>query len=104
MKFINLTPHDIVVVADGKTTIFPKSGTVARCETIVTRVDTIDGINLYATRYGNATGLPPMEKDKLFIVSAMVKDKEYMRGDLVSPGNLIRDDKGVVVGCEGFNI
>jgi hypothetical protein len=104
MKFVNLTPHDITVIVDGKTTVFPKSNTIARCETIREKYRVIDGITLYATRLGNATGLPPMEKETLFIVSALVKQREHERNDLVSPGNLVRNQDGVVIGCEGFDI
>jgi hypothetical protein len=104
MKFVNLTPHDVVVIVDGKTTIFPKTDTIARCEVIRQKCSIIDGIPIYATRLGNAIGLPPMENGKLFIVSTLVKDREYTRKDLVSPGNLIRNEAGFVIGCEGFNI
>jgi len=104
VKFVNLTPHDVVVIVDGKTTIFPKTDTIARCEVIRLKFNIIDGIPIYATRLGNAIGLPPMEKDKLFIVSALVKNREYHRHDLVSPGNLLRNESGSVIGCEGFDI
>ena len=104
MKFVNLTPHDITVVVNGKTTVFPKTETVARCEMVRDKVDVINGIPIYATRYGNVTNLPPMQKNVIYIVSAMVKEKEYTRHDLVSPGNLIRDDRGVVTGCDGFHV
>ena len=105
MKFVNLTPHDVVVIVDGKTTVFPKTETIARCEVIRQKFSIIDGIPIYATRLGNAINLPPMEEGKLFIVSALVKDREYnRRHDLVSPGNLIRNEAGFVIGCEGFNI
>ena len=104
MKFVNLTPHDISLVVNGKTTVFPKTDTVARCEVIRHKCNVIDGIPIYATRLGNAINLPPMEEGKLFIVSALVKDREYTRHDLVSPGNLLRNEAGVVIGCEGFNI
>lgn len=104
MKFVNLTPHDVVVIVDGKTSVFPKTDTIARCEVIRQKFSIIDGIPIYATRLGNAINLPPMEEGKLFIVSALVKDREYNRHDLVSPGNLIRNEAGFVIGCEGFNI
>ena len=104
MKFVNLTPHDITVVVNGKTTVFPKTETVARCEMVRDKFDVINGIPIYATRYGYVTNLPPVKKNVIYIVSAMVKEKEYTRHDLVSPGNLIRDDRGVVTGCDGFHV
>ena len=44
MQFVNLTPHDITVVVNGKTTVFPKTETVARCEVVRDKFDVINGI------------------------------------------------------------
>jgi hypothetical protein len=105
VKFVNLTPHDINIVTDNGIVTIPRSGKVARCNTISSLGGRIDGIPLYATRYGDVIDLPPMTQEKiLYIVSAMVKQKEYTRNDLVSPGELVRDEKGNVIGCKGLII
>lgn len=105
VKFVNLTPHDINIVTDNGIVTIPRSGNVARCNTISSLYGRIEGIPLFATRFGDVIDLPPMTQEKiLYIVSAMVKQKEYTRHDLVSPGELVRDEKGNVIGCKGFNI
>lgn len=105
MKIVNLTPHDINIFTDNGIVTIPRSGKVARCNTTSSLVDYIDGIPLYATRFGDVIDLPPMTEEKiLYIVSSMAKQKEYTRNDLVSPGELVRDEKGNVIGCKGLNI
>lgn len=105
MKFVNLTPHDINIVTDHGIVTIPRSGKVARCNTISSLYSRIEGIPLFATRFGDVIDLPPMTQEKiLYIVSSMVKQKEYTRHDLVSPGELVRDEKGNVIGCKGLTI
>ena len=104
MKFVNLTPHDITVImgdqADRKT--FAKSGTIARVSQETTVVRTVDGINISTATFGPVVGLPEPSPDTLLIVSGMVKSAATGRTDLVSPGDLVRDAAGVVLGCRGF--
>jgi len=101
MRFINLTPHTIVVFngeAEEKT--FPSEG-CARVEQFTKCVDVIDNIPIYRSEIGAVEGLPPQENGVLYIVSAVVKATSP-RVDLVSPGRLVRDSEGRVIGCEGF--
>jgi hypothetical protein len=108
MKFINLTPHDITVIlnAEGGSKTFAKSGTVARVSQVTAVAFTVDGINISTATFGPVVGLPEREDDTLYIVSAMVKSAADLRfgdrSDLVSPGELVRDDSGNVIGCKGF--
>ena len=105
MKFINLTPHDITVfLADrpGGSTTFAKSGTVARVSQVTEVVQVVDGINISTARFGPVVGLPDRADDTLYIVSALVKTASAGRSDLVSPGELVRDANGNVIGCKGF--
>lgn len=109
MKFINLTPHDITVilpdtdVETNRRRTFHRDGTVARVSQIVTTVaDKIDGIRIETVKFGPIVGLPQPVDDTLFIVSAMVKNAAGNRTDLVSPGGLVRDASGNVIGCKSF--
>jgi len=104
MKFINLTPHDITVIlnADGGSKTLPKSGTIARVSQVTAVARTVDGINISTATFGSVVGLPERADDTLYIVSAMVKSAAGERRDLVSPGELVRDDSGNVIGCKGF--
>lgn len=109
MKIVNLTPHDIVVQrTDGSFITIPRDGTVARVETREAGSTTIQ------TEFGDFTvsvkvcgpivGLPTSADNTLFVVSKMVADWAPGRNDILTPGELIRDDKGVVVGCKGFSL
>ena len=104
MKFINLTPHDITVFKDTwpDRTTFAKSGIIARVTQNTTVVQCVDGINISTATFGPVVGLPGWTAGTLFIVSAMVKSASTGRSDLVSPGELVRDAAGVVIGCKGF--
>lgn len=108
MKFTNLTPHDVTVylLGYGRTKVFPRSGKVARVSQQFERFGTVcsegSDIPLFTTKLGKVIDLPEREEGNYFIVSAMVKQAEPYRLDLVSPGELLRDDKGQVVGCNGF--
>lgn len=103
---VNLTPHAVTVGG----VAFPPSGDVARVA--VTRqwlgdVPMADGRKVAAYRpvLGAVTGLPPAQKGVILVVSAMVRSHPDVakRKDVASPGNLVRDDNGVVVGCDGLD-
>ena len=102
--FVNLTPHDVnVKTTDGTVVTIPKSGQVARVDVTRTDVCTFGNIKLHKTKFGDVVGLPDRQSDKWFIVSALVKNAAN-RDDLVSPGSLIRDDAGNVIGCDGLDV
>lgn len=98
-KFINLTPHAIVIVGD-----FPRiepSGTVARLTETTENRPAIDGVPARAKTFGEIQGLPDPEPNTYYIVSALVAQVAWARGrtDVVAPGDLVRDAHGNVVGC-----
>ena len=100
--FINATPHDItIVLTDGSTRIFPKSGNIARVAQTSAVIETVDGISISTVDFGAVTGLPDAASGVRIIVSALVKSAA-LRSDLVSPGELVRDGNGVVIGAKGF--
>ena len=48
-------------------------------------------------------GLPDPQPDIVFIVAKAVADAAPAhRGDLMSPGRLLRAEDGTVVGCDGL--
>lgn len=101
-EFVNLTPHAVVIV-NGPPSIQP-SGTVARCSTTVTDAGTYAGVYLQRTVYGSVEGLPPPRDGVLYIVSALVRAAVPDRTDVASPGELVRDSNGAVVGCRSLVI
>lgn len=105
-KLVNLTPHPITV----GTVTLPPSGTVARVAVSRQQVGVIpleDGsaIPVFETRYGEVSGLPLPEDGTILIVSAMVRTHPSLcdRLDVASPGNLVRDSAGQIVGCDGLD-
>lgn len=107
MKFINLTPHDVTVHLPDTATETNRRrtfhvGTVARVSQITSTVTRHDGISIDTVKFGPVVGLPQPVNGTLFIVSAMVKTAALDRTDLVSPGELVRDAGGNVIGCKSF--
>jgi hypothetical protein len=101
--FVNLTPHDIhVIMADGSIVTFERSGTIARCSVDTELVDRIEGIELSRATFGTVTDMPDIVQGTYYIVSMLVRNALSYRHDLVSPGELVRDEKGNVIGCKGF--
>ncbi len=54
--------------------------------------------------FGDVVDLPEERPDTFLIVSAMVRSALPNRKDLASPGDLIRNDQGVVIGCKNLII
>lgn len=117
MKFINLTPHDINI-RDHKGTYrtFPRSGQVARLfeavqfSKVIAVDDTVDeknspmtwGIEAFNSATGEPTGVPAPVPDTVYLVSLSVRQALPDRTDLASPGDLLRDEKGQPIGCNGL--
>lgn len=115
----NLTPHDLTVVDEqGNTRTIPTdpSGLYARVETTRVKTGEILGIPTYAVQYGEVglfvtvEGKPkyygpfPEPKDGVvLVVSGLVRSALNGRPDVYSPGELIRDEAGKVIGCRGFD-
>ena len=95
----NLTPHEIKILNKE----IPSSG-IARVSQILTFADTFDGVDLMIAQYENVVDLPDPQDNTLFIVSAMVRNACADRFDLASPGDLIRDDSGNIIGCKNLII
>jgi hypothetical protein len=95
-RLVNLTPHAIVVF-EGPT--IPPSGQVARCSTEASPAGEHAGAMLSRVSFGAVEGLPEPEAGVLFIVSGLVRSAVPERSDVASPGDLVRDTSGAVVGC-----
>jgi len=99
--FINLTPHAVVIV--GGPTLAP-SGSVARCSSISTPAGEHGGVTLSRVVFGAVEGLPDPEPGIVFVVSALIRAAVPNRTDVASPGDLVRDASGAVVGCRNLVI
>lgn len=101
----NLTPHVLTIVgADGTLTIQP-SGIVARLAVIRTALTpvVVDGVSLSVVlpALGEVTDLLAAEAGVILVVSALVAGVAN-RSDVYSPGELIRDGAGNVIGARGL--
>lgn len=105
MQIRNLTPHALTLVGDNGTVTVPASGQVARLAVTRTALDpiTIDGVTLPVSRptLGEIVGLPAPEPGVILVVSALVAEAAN-RGDVMSPGELLRDAAGNVIGARGL--
>ena len=99
--FVNLTPHTLNIhTGNGVTNIAP-SGDVARVATVSVEAAPVGGIPTCTTTFGEVTGLPAPAEGVFFIVSGMVASAAP-RPDVLSPGDLVRDESGRPIGCRGL--
>jgi len=107
MSFVNLTPHAITILPrEGENVTIAPSGAVARVTTARAVVETLPGgIEVFATSFGEVTGLPDPREGDIFIVSGIVAGHPSLRGrtDVLSPGELVRGPDGQPVGCRGLS-
>jgi hypothetical protein len=97
---INLTSHTINEVTTG--TAIPPSGRVARVKTSTVKTNEFLGMPIFETTFGSVEGLPEPEEGVMYIVSALVMTACPDRLDLLSPGNLVRNEHGQPAGCVGY--
>lgn len=110
VRYINLTPHAIHVKAlDGEyITIPPDAEGPARViyDRLPPEQVRIGGSEVAVAVAGpvrEIVGLPDPQPDIIFVVAKAVADAAPRhRGDLMSPGRLIRDEDGKVIGCDGL--
>lgn len=104
-EILNLTPHPLTLVGEDGTLTVPASGQVARLA--VTRTAcapvTFDGVTLPVSRptMGDIVGLPAPAPGVILVVSALVAEAAG-RADVMSPGELLRDTTGAVIGARGL--
>ena len=95
--FINLTPHAVVV---NGVEIPPAEGhEPARLSMDTKTVAHLNGVPITYTSIGAIEGLPAPQPNVFLIVSTVVRLATVDRPDVLSPGRLLRDDAGRVVGC-----
>jgi hypothetical protein len=91
---------------------FPPSGLIARVAVTREAMGTIAvggvEIPLFRTEFGELIGLPAVDPDDdvFYVVSAIVAQHPDVvgRGDIASPGDLVRGPDGQPVGCKGLTV
>lgn len=97
---INLTAHTITEITTGVS--IPPSGRVARVKASTRKVAEFVGYPIFESTFGDVEGLPEPQEGIMYIVSALCMNACSTRTDLLSPGNLLRDEHGKPAGCIGF--
>lgn len=104
IDIINLTPHTIHIMPDGpdgQITTIPSSGE-ARAQTTREKAGTINGIQVYRTRFGAVEGLPESQEGTTYIVSSITAQAVPHRDDVFIPDDIVRDEQGRVIGCRAL--
>jgi len=97
-KFINLTPHTINI----NETILESEG-VCRCKEKIEVIGNIGGIDIIVKEYGDVEGLPEYQENVCYIVSVIIAMAvQGKRHDCFVPGETIRDEQGIIVGCKNL--
>lgn len=110
MLFENLTPHALNVKAlDGATVVIPPDERGAArvvYDRLPPEQTNIAGHEVQISVAGSPreiVGLPDPADNTVYIVAKAVADAAPAgRGDLMSPGRLLRDADGNVIGCDGL--
>jgi len=99
-KIINMTPHPINILGEKEKTLKPVG--LVRLTATTERVGDVNGIPLTKTIFGEPEGLPKERDGVFYIVSQMVKSALPERRDLLVPAEVVRDEKGRIIGCKSL--
>ena len=108
MRIINLTPHDINVVAEGTSIVIetiPVSGVVARVGMEEEDLGRNGNIHFVRVRPGRPVNVPEPRPGTLFIVSRPVQEACPDRRDLIVPTHMVKSpDRRTIIGCAAFSV
>jgi hypothetical protein len=99
----NLTPHTVTIIkSTGEQIIYMPTGVIPRLSTKTIQVGAVDGIPITSTVFGDVQDMPDAVQDVYLIVSRMVLSALPNRSDLLVPNELVRSDKGMIIGCRSL--
>ena len=127
MQFVNLTPHDIVLICGEKKITISRSGAELRAEELASVVDdlNVEGLNIpiktktYGIPYVLKNGdkitseefFKQFDRKSVFIVSRIAADavKEpcpslWSFHLFLSPSDPVRNEQGQIIGCAAFQM
>ena len=101
----NLTPHPVNICnnAGDIVRVFQSEGLVRLKATTVVAGE-IDGIPVTKTEFGQVEGLPEFQEGVFIVVSQLVKNALPSRFDLLVPAEVVRDEKGNIIGCKSLGL
>ena len=104
---INKTPHAVYIIDDNNQVVrtYEKTEGQIRLSVKTVRVGILpDGTPISKTEFGEPEGLPEFQEGVFYIVSQIVKNALPERTDLVVPAEVVRDEKGNIIGCKSLGI
>ena len=105
MKIYNKTPHAVHIVDEKGQVVrtYEKGDSQIRLAVkTVQDAPLADGTPTSRTNFGEPEGLPDFQEGTFFIVSQLVKSALPERTDLLVPAEVVRDEKGNIIGCKSL--
>lgn len=105
MSVINKTQHAVHIVDENGQVVrtYEKGDSQIRLAVkTVQDVPLVDGTPTSRTEFGEPEGLPDYVEGVFYIVSQLVKNALPNRTDLLVPAEVVRDEKGNIVGCKSL--
>ena len=101
----NFTPHPISICNNaGEVTREIQSEGLVRLKAVTVPAGEIDGVPVSRTEFGQPEGLPEFQEEVFIVVSQLVKTVLPSRYDLLVPAEVVRDEKGNIVGCKSLGL
>lgn len=99
----NFTPHPINICNNaGKVIRVIQPEGLVRLKAVTVPAGEIDGVPVTKTEFGQPEGLPEFKEGVFIVVSQLVKTALPARSDLLVPAEVVRDEKGNIVGCKSL--
>ena len=105
MVIKNFTPHSITICNNaGEVARVIQPEGLVRLKVVTVPAGEIDGVPVTRTEFGQAEGLPEFKEGIFIVVSQLVKTALPSRSDLLVPAEVVRDEKGNIVGCKSLGL
>lgn len=99
----NFTPHPITICNNaGEVIRVIQPEGLVRLKAVTVPAGEIDGVPVTKTEFGQPEGLPEFKEGVFIVVSQLVKTALPSRSDLLVPAEVVRDEKGNIVGCKSL--
>lgn len=99
----NFTPHPITICNNaGEVIRVIQPEGLVRLKAVTVPAGEIDGVPVTKTEFGTPEGMPEFKEGVFIVVSQLVKTALPSRSDLLVPAEVVRDEKGNIVGCKSL--
>lgn len=104
-KIKNFTPHPISICNNaGEIIRVIQPEGLVRLKAVTVPAGEIDGVPVTRTEFGQPEGLPEFKEGIFIVVSQLVKTALPSRSDLLVPAEVVRDEKGNIIGCKSLGL